>query len=588
VTQLVYHPGRFDERAFTIDEGTTVIGRAAECEISILDNGLSRRHAAIETSGGASFLIDLKSKNGSFVNGARVERTAIALGDVIRLGEVLFTLAAPRPRALEGAEGAPRPTLVLPSTGVPILDLRNHRGDAAERARSRFGILLEVSRILAASEDGDALLEQILELVFEGFDVDRATILFPDATTGRLEPQAARCREGLDGPSYSRKIVDYVFARGVAALFASPATDARVDASESIVLQAIVTSMAAPLRARGRLLGVLYLDNLSGDHRVDEGDLALCAAVADHAALALDNAALRRRLEDDAVARTQLATEAKLASLGAMVAGIAHELRNPLNFINNFAELSGELAAEVTAGLTAERARVTPQAYADLTDALAEIREDARKILDHGKRADAIIGSMLIHASGAARERALIDVNALVAQSVRVAREALRARDPGFEMAVDATYDESLGLVEMVSADLHRVLVNLVDNAAHALREKRRKLGPGFAPRLTVRTASAGEWIEIRIHDNGPGIPREIEGRVFQPFFTTKPAGEGTGLGLTLSRDIVVDGHRGSLRLATTPGEFTEVVIALPRRAAGGPRGAKTASGAEETRDEPG
>ncbi len=269
------------------------------------------------------------------------------------------------------------------------------------------------------------------------------------------------------------------------------------------------------------------------------------------------------------MARTQLAMEAKLASLGAMVSGIAHELRNPLNFITNFAELSGELAAEVAAGLAAERARLTPRAFADLTGSLAELQEDARKIIEHGRRADAIIGSMLLHASGASRERAAVDANALVAQSLRAALEEARARDVGFDPAVDAAYDESIGLVEMVSADIHRVLVNVVDNACYALREKRLGLGAAFAPRLTVRTVSAGEWVEIRILDNGTGIPREIEGRVFHPFFTTKPAGAGAGLGLSLSHDIVALGHRGSIRLSTSPGEQTEVVIALPRRAPG-------------------
>ena len=575
MTQLVYHPGSFDERSFTIEEGTTVIGRAVECEICILDNGLSRRHSAIETSGGKSFLVDLKSKNGSFVNGARVTRQALEVGDVIQLGEVQFTLTAPKARARDRAEIELLPTLVMPLTNASILDLRSRSADPAERAKSQLGILLEVGRVLAASEDADSLLEQILDLVFESFNVDRAAILLPDATTGRLEPLAARCREGLKGPSYSRKIVDYAFKRGVAALFASPAMETRLDATESIGLHAITASIAAPLRARGQMLGVLYLDNLTGERRVDEGDLDLCSAVADLAALALDNASVRRSIEEEAVERTQVAMEAKLASLGGMVAGIAHELRNPLNFINNFAELSGELAAEVTAGLTAERARLTPRAYAELAEALAQIAEDSRKILEHGKRADAIIGSMLLHASGAARERAAVDLNALVAQSLRVANEGLRARDPGFEMAIDATYDEAVGLVEMVSADIHHVLVNIVDNAGYAMREKRRERSAGYAPKLTVRTESLGEWVGIRIRDNGPGVPREIEGRVFHPFFTTKPAGEGTGLGLSLSHDIVVDGHRGSIRLSTVVGEYAEVEIALPRKAAGGPRAAK-------------
>lgn len=575
MTQLVYHPGSFDEKSFTIEEGTTVIGRASECAICILDNGLSRRHSAIEALGGKIFLVDLNSKNGSFVNGARVERQALALGDVICLGEVQFTLAASKASSRDRAEIEAHATLVVPLTSVPLSDLRTRSSDVVDRARSRLKILLHVGRVLTASEEADSLLKQILDLVFKNFDVDRAAILLPDAATGHLEPLAARCREGLTGPIYSRKIVGYAFKRGVAALFTSPATDLPLDASESIGRRVITAAMAVPLRARGQLFGVLYLDNLTSDRRVDEDDLELCAAVAELAALALDHAAARRRIEEEAVARTQLAMEAKLASLGGRVVSIAHELRDPLNFINNFAERSGELAAEVAAGLTAERARLTPQAYADLTDTLAQIAEDSRKILDHGKRVDAIVESMLLQASGAARERAPTDANALLAQSLRVACEGLRARDPSFEMAVDATYDEAIGLVEMVSADIHRVLVNLVDNADYAMREKRRSLGAGYAPKLTVRTESLGEWIEIRIHDNGPGVPREIEGRVFHPFFTTKPAGEGTGLGLSLSHDIVVDGHRGSIRLSTVAGESTEVVIALPRKASGGSRAAK-------------
>jgi signal transduction histidine kinase len=401
-------------------------------------------------------------------------------------------------------------------------------------------------------------------------------ILLPDPTTGHLEPWAARCREGREGPSYSRKIANYAFTRGVAALFANPTMDPRLDASGSVVHQAISAAMAAPLCAKGTTLGVLYLDNLERHGSLDEGDLELCAAVADHAALALDNASLRRRIEEEAVARTQLAMEAKLASLGAMVAGIAHELRNPLNFITNFAELSGELAAEVTAGIAAERGRLTPRAFADLSDSLSQLQENSHKILEHGRRAGAIIASMLLHASGAARERAPTDANALLAQSLRVAVES--ARDPGFDLAIEATYDESIGLVEMVSADIHRAIVSVVDNACYAMREKRRALGVGYAPRLTVRTVSAGEWVEIQILDNGTGIPREIEGRVFHPFFTTKPAGQGAGLGLSLSHDIVVDGHRGSIRLSTSPGEHTEVVIALPRRAPGGPQSVRTPS----------
>ena len=249
---LVYHPGRFDERSFVLEEGTTVIGRATDCEISILDNGLSRRHSAIEILGGESFLVDLESKNGSFVNGVRVSREALRPGDLIRLGEVMFAFGVSELTDQDPTRVDPMPTLVMAMKSVALGDLRSRHGSAADRTKRRLGILLEVSRVLAGSEDADSLLEQILDLVFESFEVDRAAILLPDAATGHLAPFAARCRDGRDGPTYSRKIADYVFTHGVAAIFESPAMDPRLGASDSIVLQAITASQDPRQRNRHR------------------------------------------------------------------------------------------------------------------------------------------------------------------------------------------------------------------------------------------------------------------------------------------------------------------------------------------------
>lgn len=261
-------------------------------------------------------------------------------------------------------------------------------------------------------------------------------------------------------------------------------------------------------------------------------------------------------------AQQQIITQEKLASLGALTAGIAHEIKNPLNFITNFAQLSNELAAELDEAL---RAALPPGAGADIAETIEMLRMNVKKIDEHGRRADSIVRNMLRHSHGRGGERAEVDLNALVHEDVGLAYHGVRAQDNEFRAKIDERYDPAVGTVSVVPQDLSRALLNILTNACYALRDKQGREGPGFAPVLTVTTRALDAGVEVRIRDNGDGVPEDIRKRIFEPFFTTRPAGSGTGLGLSMAFDIVVKEHGGDIRLETEPGRFTEFILTLPR-----------------------
>jgi signal transduction histidine kinase len=267
------------------------------------------------------------------------------------------------------------------------------------------------------------------------------------------------------------------------------------------------------------------------------------------------------------VARLELVMEAKLTALGGMVAAIAHELRNPLNFITNFAETSVALAGEIQEGLDAlhvKAGRLPEDALADLGDVAGSLRDTSERIREHGRRADAILEGMVQHARRPSGRREPGDLHAVLDESIRLVREGPHAR--GIDFQVVTAYDPSLGPVDMAAGEMGRVFLAVVENALHAMRQKQRAAPRAYAPVITLRTAASGDRVEIRLRDNGTGLSADVEARMFEPFFTTKPTGQGTGLGLSLSRDIVVQGHQGTMRAETVPGEWTEIVITLPRR----------------------
>jgi two-component system NtrC family sensor kinase len=253
----------------------------------------------------------------------------------------------------------------------------------------------------------------------------------------------------------------------------------------------------------------------------------------------------------------QLIQSEKLASLGELTAGIAHEIQNPLNFVNNFSEVSMELIDEMGEEL----------AKGDAEEAMAiahDIKQNLEKIRHHGKRADGIVKGMLQHSRASSDVQEPTNVNTLADEYLRLAYHGLRAKDKSFNAELVTHFDDTLPLIKIVPQDVGRVLLNMFNNAFYAVQQKQKKGVAGYKPTVEVSTLKTGQFLEIKVKDNGTGIPEEIKDKILQPFFTTKPTGEGTGLGLSLSYDIIVKAHGGQIDIDSVEGEFTTFIIKLP------------------------
>lgn len=265
---------------------------------------------------------------------------------------------------------------------------------------------------------------------------------------------------------------------------------------------------------------------------------------------------LERALRQLRAAQDQLIVQEKMASLGALTAGIAHEIRNPLNFITNFAEVAGEQVAELR--------ELFPSTDAALQALLTDLSQSVAKIREHGNRANSIVGAMLLHARSQPGERVAADLNALVTENVTLAYHGMRSRDATFHVVIETDLDPRLPPVTLVPQELARVILNLTQNACYAAFDKGLSAGPDFTPCVRISTRTAGDEVEVHFLDNGKGVPAGLRETIFTPFFTTKPAGAGTGLGLSISYDIVVRLHHGRIRLESEEGRFAEFIVNLP------------------------
>jgi two-component system, NtrC family, sensor kinase len=272
---------------------------------------------------------------------------------------------------------------------------------------------------------------------------------------------------------------------------------------------------------------------------------------------------LSESLDELRTAQDRLVQTEKLASLGQLTAGIAHEIKNPLNFVNNFSALSGELIDELNDVLkTAALDGKTREEIDELTQLL---KGNLEKVVQHGKRADSIVKNMLLHSREGSGEHRPADINAIIEESLNLAYHGARAEKSGFNITLKRDFDPEAGMIDLYPQEITRVFLNLISNGFYAATKRKETGGEGFEPVLTATTKSLGNKVEIRIRDNGTGIPLEVKEKMFNPFFTTKPAGEGTGLGLSMSHDIVVKQHGGKIDVQTEPGVFTEFIITLPR-----------------------
>ena len=269
-------------------------------------------------------------------------------------------------------------------------------------------------------------------------------------------------------------------------------------------------------------------------------------------------AELSQTLIDLKSTQSQLIQSEKMASLGELTAGIAHEIQNPLNFVNNFSEVNSELIDEMN--LEIDKGNLT-----EVKSIARDIQENEEKIIHHGKRADAIVKGMLQHSRATSSQKEPTDINALADEYLRLSYHGLRAKDKSFNATLQTDFDEGIEKINIIPQDIGRVLLNLYNNAFYAVNEKSKNQNENYQPLVSVITKKINDKVEIRVGDNGNGIPQKIVDKIFQPFFTTKPTGQGTGLGLSLSYDII-KAHGGEIKVETKEGEGAKFAIELPIR----------------------
>ena len=335
--------------------------------------------------------------------------------------------------------------------------------------------------------------------------------------------------------------------------------------------------LAVPLLGSNRIVGALVVRRKEPGE-FPQSTVNLLQTFGAQSVLAIQNAhlfdevqartrELGKSLEGLRTTQDRLIQTEKLASLGQLTAGIAHEIKNPLNFVNNFSSISAELVDELQEVLAG--ANLDNRLRAQISEIADTLQGNLHRVVQHGKRADSIVRNMLLHSRRGSGERQPADINAVVEESLNLAFHGARAEKQDFNITLESFFDPTAGEVDLFPQEITRVLLNLISNGFYAVTKRKLEAnGADYEPTLAAITRNLGDSVEIRIRDNGMGIPAEVREKMFDPFFTTKPPGEGTGLGLSLSYDIVVKQHAGSIDVDTQPGEFTEFRIVLPRSAA--------------------
>ncbi len=395
----------------------------------------------------------------------------------------------------------------------------------------------------------------------------RATHGLEDSTVAELRDRHIRIGETLIGEAALRRM---------------PLQVPDIQEDPSTTLDIIVRAgfralLIVPLLSADQIVGALVVRRRQPGE-FSKATIELLQTFGAQSVLAIQNAKLfesveaRTRelgssLDELRTAQDRLVQTEKLASLGQLTAGIAHEIKNPLNFVNNFSSVSVELIDELRQALAA--AKLDKKLQVEIGEIADMLQGNLDKVVQHGKRADSIVKNMLLHSRQGSGEHRPMDINTIVEESLNLAYHGARAEKQGFNITLQRSFDPSAGEVDLFPQEITRVLLNLISNGFYAAtKRKTEENGADYEPILAAVTKDLGDRVEIRIRDNGTGIPPEVKERMFNPFFTTKPAGEGTGLGLSISHDIIVKQHRGSIEVDTQPGEFTEFKIILPRSAA--------------------
>jgi signal transduction histidine kinase/ligand-binding sensor domain-containing protein len=414
--------------------------------------------------------------------------------------------------------------------------------------------ILEEARVIPGIEKATAIVKmpdgKFHIRASSGWDVDAMQNI-------RLSPAEADARYVTN----SEKVAEEIFVAKEVASRAGTEQMAEFGAVASFVVMRVMVE--------DDVVAYLVFDNLTDADAFDQRDVELLERLRRHIRSAFIKTRiledLQTTLTDLQSTQDRLIQSEKMASLGQLTAGIAHEIKNPLNFVNNFSEMSTELTGELAEELEKRRGDLPDDFVAELEAILDGLKMNAEKIAEHGKRADGIVQNMLEHSKSGDGQRTPTDVNDLLEEYLVLAHHAQRAEEDGLEIHVERDLDDTIGKIEIVPQEMGRVFMNLIGNAFDALKEdgggRMEEAGP---PTVTVSTSKSGPNIEIRISDNGPGIPDDVKSKIFEPFFTTKPTGSGTGLGLSMSYDIVTKGHGGELTVESKPGQGATFIVRLP------------------------
>lgn len=564
---IVRHRGR-DVGRVAVEDREITVGRQEGNDVVIPHPKVSRLHARIVPRADGVHLEDCGSKRGCFIDGERVLDRVLRDGDEIWVEEhVLVYRLDPKSPA---AESGPMLRFQEPIGGEPDWKLlRTAIGGPQGGAdvEQRLSALVQIGQIVDEQRDFEAVLREVMDLAVTTMGAERGFLMLAKTESDELQVHVARGGGadivGLERDQISRSLLRRV-TRTRKPVLVQDAMD-HDWGTESIMAHSIHSALCAPLLSGDRLTGALYVDHRSRAHAFGPLDLAFFAIFARQARTVIEGSRSYWEIQ------RRLAEKDRLASLGALAAAVAHEIKNPLNFVLNFAELShdlGDAIRDELGGLGGDRAAALIQIADDVAGNAAKIREHARRI-------DVIVDTMRLYAPRRAERRPVEVARLLPGQAAR-AHQAARAREPALAVDVRVEAAEDTGAVTCVREDLEQVVYSLVKNACQAAWARAR--AAGGAPVVQVRAQSLGDRVEIRVHDNGAGIPAAIGGRIFDPFSATRPAGEGLGLELSICYDIVTLRQQGEIRFETADGQFTEFIVTLPRA----PIGDATGVGGEE------
>jgi signal transduction histidine kinase/HAMP domain-containing protein len=520
--------------------------------------------------------------------------TASVLAGGVLTFLVLTSIARPLRRLVRAMDGLNGGNLAveIPSGGPDEIGamartLHAFRDTMRElrQALDRFEALRGVGRAVGSTLDPEAVLGMVIAraVAFSGANAGMVYEYDPER-----EQFHFRTSHGLE-PEIAEQLRTDPVARGEGAVGRTAVTGAPVEVPDLANAPGFVAAkswdtlgragyramLAVPLLFEDRILGGLVVLR-RGLGNFPSETVELIEAFAAQSALAVRNAKLfdeqmrreqelRQAHEQLKSAQANLIHSEKMASLGQLTAGIAHEIKNPLNFVNNFATLSIELLDELRETAAPALATLDDDKRAEVEETSAMLTGNLEKIAEHGRRADGIVRSMLLHSRGGSGDRQVVDLNALVDEALTLAYHGARAKDQSFNIAMERDFAPDLAPIEIVPQDITRVFLNLIGNGFYAANKRKHEAGDDFKPTLSVATRDLGSAVEVLIRDNGTGIPPEARDRLFQPFFTTKPTGEGTGLGLSISYDIVTQQHGGTISVDSKLGEYSEFTVRLPR-----------------------